>query len=44
MVCKKCGNVLDKNDKYCGNCGQKVNGKILKIMEIYQKRIKKLKK
>ena len=34
MVCKKCGNVLDKNDKYCGNCGQKVNGKINKYVLI----------
>ena len=28
MKCPKCGNELDKNTKYCSNCGKKIKQKI----------------
>lgn len=34
MVCKKCGNILNKNDKYCDKCGEKVNRKISRYVLI----------
>ena len=33
MYCKKCGEELAENDKYCNNCGEKVIGEIEKEIE-----------
>ena len=33
VYCEKCGNEIDRNSKFCGKCGAKVNGSTLESMK-----------
>ncbi|WP_299524348.1 zinc ribbon domain-containing protein [uncultured Methanobrevibacter sp.] len=34
VKCNKCGALIDENDKFCMNCGNKLNFKILDIPQL----------